>query len=207
MAVLADPEELEVDASGVLDQPLIVRDLRAEVCGHAVGHMGIVAPDVGAIEQSLVHVMTIRLGVVRRYADIFVEVEAVAAREVHPKGREPVIERLHHSTRGQTQHEMRLGAHARADQLGDERRGGVRVRSNDDFHGSSTPTSRENRIQTVPGRDETNFVEHVVKLPFAPTSETIQRREGEARRVRALSAHQLRASAHVVHHPGGKATL
>src|ERR1700719_1001038 len=95
----------------------------------------------------------------RRHADIFVEVETAAAGEIQLKGGELRVNGLHRPPRGQPQHEGRLRAHPRRDQLSSERRGGVRIGLYYDFHGSDLLISLTLRLQAIPRRDEPTLVE------------------------------------------------
>ena len=173
MAVFADPEKLQVDASRLLDPPFITCHLFAEIGRHAVEQMGIGLHDVDLVEQASVHVAAIGVFVPCRYADIFVEVEGAAAREIHAQGREPLVDRLHRASCRESQHQVGLRLHPGGYQPSRKHRGGVRIGLNNDFHASSSRISSEQRVQAIARRNELAFVEHVVEVAVFPAAQPI----------------------------------
>lgn len=66
--------------------------------------MGVGARDVDSAEQVHLHVVAVGVFIVRGHADVLVEIEGAATREIQVHRGEPVIDALHRAPGRQAQH-------------------------------------------------------------------------------------------------------
>ena len=94
--------------------------------------------NVHVAEQVAVHVMPIRIRVVREQADVFVKIERPAQRKIQllfcVPAHEVPVNLLHRRAGRQAEDEARMGAEFARDDARHQRRGGFLVRLNNDFH-------------------------------------------------------------------------
>ena len=94
--------------------------------------------NIHALEQLLVHIIAVRMGVRGRQSDVFVEVKGPAQREVQPglamRAGEFVIHFFHGAAGGQSDDELGPGLQLAGDDTGNQSRSGGFGGTNDDFH-------------------------------------------------------------------------
>ncbi len=94
---------------------LLVMELpRAQICRHAVRHMGVGEVDIHPAKEVMIHVEAIGVFVVGGNADVFVEVETVAFRKIQafllvPESTSRFIDTLHRAAGGQSKDEIGFG--------------------------------------------------------------------------------------------------
>src|SRR6185312_4465129 len=100
--------------------------------------MSIPQIDVHLVEKQSVHVMAIRMFVVRPQPNIFIQVKGTAAREIEPLGamqlHQSAINRFHGAASRETKNSTRISPYFARDELRNEFDRSVRVGLNDDFH-------------------------------------------------------------------------
>ena len=136
--VVADAEQLKIDAARILDRFLIAEPLGDFIPGEPVRQIRVPHIDVDLAEQMLVHIVAVRIRVLRRQPDVFVEIEGVHAREIDAARLvhfgEVGVDRLHRRTGREPELEKRFLPDRVGDQFGSESDGLFRSGTDNDFH-------------------------------------------------------------------------
>ena len=143
MPGFADAEQLQVNAAEPLDGGFVAAAFLVQVAREAIGQVGVPRINVHVAEQVVIHVVPIRVRVGREQADILVEVERAAEREVELLGLmdadEVAIDAFHRLAGRQAENEIRVGAQLAGDDASNQGRSGLLVRLYDYFHRPNPP--------------------------------------------------------------------
>src|SRR5215510_3995003 len=111
--------------------------------------MGIAKINIYVSKKTFVHVVAVRMRIVGREAHVLVQVERMTKREVEPfclmHSHQHAADGFHGPTRGEAEDQMRVRAQFFGDDARHELRGGLRVWSDDDFHGAELNTKAPKR--------------------------------------------------------------
>ena len=136
--VRADPEQLEVDAAGLGQRPVVRLAGGEDVLGGAVGAHERVLAQPERLDDLAQHHRTVGLGVPGRQPDVLVELADPGPGGVHRAGRDLGRERLVDGQRGRAGRHAEQGVGLAADQGGhglrDELAACLGVRDDDNFH-------------------------------------------------------------------------
>ena len=145
MPGLADAEELQVDPAKAFDGGLVVKALGVQILSHPVGQVGVAGVDVHLPEQVVVHVMAVGIRVGGHQAHIFIQVKGAAEGEIEvflPVHVDEVpVNTLHGGTCRKTKDHVGIGPQFACNDLGDQSRGGLFCRLNQNFH-RANPTRK-----------------------------------------------------------------
>ena len=135
---LADAQELQVNAAEALDGGLVAAAFLVQVAREAIGQVGVPRINVHVAEQVVIHVVAVGVRVGGKQADILVEVERAAEREIKllslVHADEVAIDAFHRLAGRQPQNEMRVGAQLAGHNPAHQGRGRFLIRLYDDFH-------------------------------------------------------------------------
>ena len=124
VAIVADAQELQVDAAAIGDGALIGVEHRLRIGGEAVRHMRVARLYIYVVKELLLHKAAVTLRVAGGEAGVFVEVERAHAGKVHaPRpvaGNQRAIEGERRRAGGQPQHAGRPGGDLHRKEVGGE---------------------------------------------------------------------------------------
>ncbi len=142
MPGLADAEDLQVDSPTPLDGGFVTAAFLVQVVREAVRQVGVPRVHIHVAEQVVIHVMPVRIRVGREQADILVQVERAAEREIEllhlVQANEVAIDAFHRLAGRQAEDEVRISAEFAGHDPRDQRRRGFLIRLYDDFHRSKS---------------------------------------------------------------------
>jgi len=130
---------LEVNAAKPFDERFVFEALLREILREPVWQVRVPHVNVHMTEQVVIHVVAVRIRVGWKEADVFVEVEGAAQREVEVlvlvHSREVSIDALHRGAGCEAEHEMGIEPELPGDHASDQGSGCFRIRLNNNFHG------------------------------------------------------------------------
>ena len=114
MACLADAQQLHIDPACLSNEVLIASRLGSQIVRHAIRDVRIGKVNIHSTKQMMIHVKAVGVFVLGRDADVFIQVERAAPREVQTfaplQSDQPVIDTFHRAAGGQPQHQLRFRA-------------------------------------------------------------------------------------------------
>src|SRR5690606_14414723 len=138
MPVVADAEQLQVDAPAGCKRCIVLRALVLRPFGKSVRNMRIVSLDINMIEELFLHVISITLGMIRRQAEILIQVESgsmpVADQILLVQGNHLLIDADRRAAGGQSKHSMRIRLNCAGDESRRCRVQGLLTRERQDIH-------------------------------------------------------------------------
>ena len=112
MRVAADAKHLQVNAAFRPDEPIVRLAGRRYILCHPVGDEDVFRPHVHEVEEMLVHEIMVALRILRRHADVLIEIERRDLRKVEADrpmdSHEVVIQPFRRAARRETEHARRL---------------------------------------------------------------------------------------------------
>ena len=107
MSILTDAQKLQVNAADRFDSGFITAAFTGNIFGHTVGQVGIGFFDIDLVKKVVIHIITVRILILSRQADVFIQIEAFGTGKIqrffaaHP--RQFGVNRFHSGAGRQTE--------------------------------------------------------------------------------------------------------